>query len=224
MLYICLRQNTGLSPNLNYFQTTHDMQEIPIYNNIEGLIFDLDGTIADTMPAHFIAWRDTCKKYGINFTPELFGRLAGIPLYGTVEKLNEIFNKDVDPVKVGDEKEELFLRSLEETKVIEPIADVIRRYYGKLPMSVGTGGHRDVAEKTLKIIGMDGFFDILVSSDDIQHPKPHPETFLKCAEKMGVEPSKCQVFEDGILGMIAAKKAGMQLIDVTKYYQVTIGQ
>jgi beta-phosphoglucomutase family hydrolase len=196
---------------------------IQIYPGIKGLIFDLDGTIADTMPAHFIAWRETCKKHGIDFTTDLFGQLAGIPLYGTVEKLNEMFNKSIDPVKVGEEKEDLFRAAIHKTKVVEPVANIIREYYGKLPMSVGTGGQREIAESTLRIVGMDKYFDILVTSDDISNPKPHPETFLKCAEQMGVAPKDCQVFEDGVLGMNAARDAGMKITDVTKYYEVTIG-
>ncbi len=197
---------------------------IQIYPGIKGLIFDLDGTIADTMPAHFIAWRETLKKQGIDFTIELFMELAGIPLYGTVERLNEMFNKNIDPLKVGEAKEDLFRAVLHRTKVVEPVADIIKEYYGKLPMSVGTGGQRTIAEQTLRIVGMDKYFDILVTSDDISNPKPHPETFLKCAELMNVEPEFCQVFEDGALGMNAARDAGMKVTDVTQYYEVTIGQ
>lgn len=200
------------------------MQEIPVHENIEGLIFDLDGTIANTMPAHFIAWRDTCKKYGIDFTKELFSQLAGIPLYGTVEKLNEIFGTSIDPVKMGEEKEDKFKASLGQVKVIEPVARIIKKYHGILPMSVGTGGQREIAKETLRVVGMDKYFNILVSADDIKNPKPNPETFFKCAMLMGVLPEKCQVFEDGILGINAAKEAGMKPVDVTNYYQVTIGQ
>jgi beta-phosphoglucomutase family hydrolase len=200
------------------------MQDIPIYNNIKGLIFDLDGTIADTMPAHFLAWRNATKNYGIEFTIELFESLAGIPLYLTVEKLNQIFNKNIDPKELGNLKESMFLKTLSQTKIVEPVAKLIKDFHGKLPMSVGTGGQRHIAWQTLKAIGMKQYFDILVSSDDIDHPKPHPETFLKCASQMGVVPSKCQVFEDGILGIEAAHKAGMQVTDVKVYYNVTIGQ
>lgn len=200
------------------------MQKIEIHPGIKGLIFDLDGTIADTMPAHFIAWRDTLKKHGIDFTIDLFMELAGIPLYGTVEKLNRMFNKSIDPVQMGEEKEDLFRATIHRTRVIEPVADIIRQYHGKLPMSVGTGGQRSIAEQTLKVVGMDRYFDILVTSDDITHPKPHPETFLRCAEQMGITPHECQVFEDGVLGMNAAREAGMKVTDVTEYYEVTIGQ
>ena len=118
------------------------MQEIPIYPGVKGLIFDLDGTIADSMPAHFIAWRDTCKKHGINFTIDLFSELAGIPLYPTVERLNKIFGTNLDPVLLGEEKEDIFRATVTQTKIIEPVADIIHKYHGILPMAVGTGGQR----------------------------------------------------------------------------------
>jgi beta-phosphoglucomutase family hydrolase len=200
------------------------MQNIQIYPGVKGLIFDLDGTIADTMPAHYTAWQQTCKKHGVDLTIDLFLQLAGIPLYRTVEQLNEMFGTDMDPVKVGEEKENAFRATVHRTKVIEPVALVIRNYFGKMPMAVGTGGQKRIAKETLRVVGMDKYFDILVTADDITHPKPHPETFLKCAEQMGIKPGECQVFEDGILGINAAQDAGMKIIDVTQYYEVTIGQ
>lgn len=200
------------------------MQKIEIQPGVKGLIFDLDGTIADTMPAHYIAWKDVCRKNGIDLSIDLFLKLAGIPLEGTIKRLNEMFGTNMDPVKTGEEKENAFLRTVHKTKVVEPVAEIIREYHGKMPMSVGTGGQRSVATQTLKATGMDKYFDIVVTSDDITHPKPHPETFLKCAEQMGIAPENCQVFEDGVLGKNAAKDAGMKLVDVTNYYEVTIGQ
>jgi HAD superfamily hydrolase (TIGR01509 family) len=90
-------------------------------------------------------------------------------------------------------------------------------------MAVGTGGSNRLAWKTLEIVGLRDYFSVLVCSEDVTNFKPHPETFLKCAEQMGVEPRFCQVFEDGILGIQAALTAGMFVTDVTKYYKVTIG-
>jgi HAD superfamily hydrolase (TIGR01509 family) len=91
-------------------------------------------------------------------------------------------------------------------------------------MAVGTGGSRRLSLKTLEIIGLKGYFDILVTSEDVSNFKPHPDTFLKCAELMGVAPSDCEVFEDGILGLQAARSAGMMVVDVTEYYTVTIAK
>ena len=93
-----------------------------------------------------------------------------------------------------------------------------------MPMAVGTGGYKRLAWKTMNILGLDKYFDILVSAEDIQRPKPFPDTFLKCAELMRVEPGGCEVFEDALLGIQAAKSAGMMATLVTDYYEVTIGK
>jgi beta-phosphoglucomutase-like phosphatase (HAD superfamily) len=190
----------------------------------KGLIFDLDGTLADTMPIHYIAWKNAAARYGIVFTPELFQQLAGIPLYPTVEKLNQIFEKNIDPQEMGDIKESEFEKNMHLTPEIKIVTDLVRANYGKIPMAVGTGGSRRLSLKTLGIIGMQDYFDILVTSEDVSNFKPHPETFLRCAEQMGVAPRDCEVFEDGVLGMQAAQTAGMMVVDVTEYYEVTIGK
>ena len=190
----------------------------------KGLIFDLDGTLADTMPIHYIAWKNAAAKYGIDFTTELFAQLAGIPLYPTVEKINQIFGLTIDPKEMGDLKEEEFENNMHLTPEIKVVTDLVRKYHGKIPMAVGTGGSRRLSLKTLGIIGLEGYFDILVTSEDVSHFKPHPETFVKCAELMGITPADCEVFEDGILGMQAARTAGMMVVDVTEYYEVTIGK
>lgn len=190
----------------------------------KGLIFDLDGTLADTMPIHFIAWKNAASKYGIDFTPELFKHLAGIPLYPTVEKLNQMFGKTIDLNEMGDLKEAEFEKSMHLTPEIKVVTDLVREYHGKIPMAVGTGGSRRLSLKTMDIIGMSAYFDILVTSEDVTNFKPHPDTFLKCAELMGVAPEYCEVFEDGLLGIQAARAAGMMVVDVTEYYKVTIGQ
>jgi beta-phosphoglucomutase-like phosphatase (HAD superfamily) len=190
----------------------------------KGLIFDLDGTLADTMPIHFVAWRNAAARYGIDFTPELFEKLAGIPLYPTVEKLNEMFGTNIDPCEMGNLKEAEFENNMHLAPEIKVVTDIVRQYHGKLPMAVGTGGLRRIALKTLDNIGLRDCFAGIVSSEDIVHYKPHPETFLKCAELMVIEPAFCEVFEDGMLGIQAAHTAGMMVVDVTEFYEVTIGK
>ena len=186
------------------------------------MIFDLDGTIADTMPIHYIAWRNTAARYGIDFTEEYFYNLAGVTLYAIAKKLNEKFEKNIDPIEMGDAKEAEYEESLWKAKPITPVVEIIEHYYGKMPMAVGTGGNSKLARKTLEVMGVSQYLDIIVASDNINNPKPHPETFLRCAELMGVKPENCQVFEDGTLGIQAALTAGMKVVDVREYYSNTI--
>lgn len=201
-----------------------NQKKLSVSPKAKGLIFDLDGTLADTMPIHYVAWKNAAAKYGIDFTPELFAQLAGIPLYPTVERLNQLFGKNIDPKEMGDLKEAEFELNMHLTPEIKIVTDLVRENYGRIPMAVGTGSSRRLSLKTLKNIGMENYFSILVSSEDVKNFKPHPETFLKCADLMGVDPTDCQVFEDGVLGMQAAREAGMMVVDVTQYYEVTIGK
>lgn len=188
------------------------------------MIFDLDGTIADTMPIHFIAYRNILRQFGVEFTPELFITMAGIPAVGTIAKINEIFGTTLDAEKFGRLKEAEYEKVMVKMQPVQPVVSLIREYYGKLPMAVGTGGYKRLAWKSLEILDLKKYFTILVSSEDVEHHKPAPDTFLKCAELMGVEPAFCQVFEDGQLGLEAARAGGMMAVDVTPYYEMSIGK
>ena len=192
---------------------------ITIPPNVKGLIFDLDGTIANTMPNHFKAWRKAVLPYGIDFDKELFLSLTGMARKPTINKLNNLFGTKMNPKVVGALKEEYFNLLVNETKEIEVIANVIRKFYKKLPMAIGTGSTIKGVKQTLGIIKMQHYFNIIITSDDVEYGKPHPETFLKCAELMNVNPKDCIVFEDGELGMQAARSARMMVIDVNDYFK-----
>lgn len=192
---------------------------ITIPEKAKGLIFDLDGTIANTMPNHFKAWRNAVLPYGIDFDEELFMSLTGMPRTATIIKLNELFGTKMNPKQVGTIKEDYFNSLVFETKEIPVVANVIRSFHKKLPMSIGTGSTFEGARQTLEIIGMQHYFDIVITADDVLNCKPHPETFVKCAQLMNVKPEECLVFEDGELGMQAARTAGMMVVDVNDYFK-----
>ena len=199
------------------------MKELKINPKAEALIFDLDGTLADTMPVHFWAYKNILRDFGIDFTPEIFAQLAGIPAVGTIAKLNEMFGTRMNAEEVGHFKEAEYEKIMHKMKPILPVVELAKKYHGVLPMAVGTGGYKRLAWKTMEICGLDKYFDILVSTEDVARPKPFPDTFLKCAELLGVNPAVCEVFEDAQLGIQAAKAAGMMATLVTDYYPVTIG-
>jgi len=190
----------------------------------KGLIFDIDGTICDTMPVHFIAWRQTAAEHGIDFTPELFVEVTGVPAFQTSQYLKNKFNADFDELEFTHRKEERYEQNMGQAKPIEPVVKIIRENKGKLPMACGTGGSQYLAWKTLEIAGVKDCFEHVVAAEDVVNHKPFPDTFLKAAELIGVQPSDCEVYEDGQLGLDAAKRAGMMFVDVTQYYEVTIGK
>lgn len=199
------------------------MKELKINPKAKALIFDLDGTLADTMPVHFWAYKNILREFGIDFTPGIFAQLAGIPAVGTIVKLNEMFGTNMNAEEVGHFKEAEYEKIMHKMKPIVPVVELAKKYHGVLPMAVGTGGYKRLAWKTMEICGLDKYFDILVSNEDVARPKPFPDTFLKCAERMGVNPAVCEVFEDAQLGIQAAKAGGMMATLVTDYYEVTIG-
>ncbi len=193
---------------------------ITIPQKAKALIFDLDGTVANTMQNHFMAWRNAVSPYGIDFNAALFMSLTGMPRLATIEKLNEMFGTKMIPLEVGNAKSKYYRKFAHLTKEISIVTDVIRKYHAVLPMAIGTGSTKIGAKETLETTKMDTYFDIVITADDISNPKPHPETFLKCADFMGVKPEDCVVFEDGILGMQAAEAAGMIVIDVNEYFKL----
>lgn len=182
-----------------------------------GLIFDIDGTISDTMPIHLIAYQQTAAEYGFEVTSEVFYSMSGIPVYQTSCLLKERFGKDFDPQEFADKKEAHYLENMHLAQPIEPVVRIIRENAGKLPMACGTGGTRFYALKTLELAGVAEYFEHIVTAEDVTNHKPHPDTFLKAAELMGVEPVHCQVFEDSPLGIQAAEKAGMIPTDILPY-------
>lgn len=188
---------------------------ITIDPHIQGLIFDSDGTLVDTMPLHYLAWQETVQAQKANFPESLFYNLAGVPSDRIVEILNEEFGYQLNPRQIATAKEKLFLEKyLPQAKPIEPVIAIARQYKGRLPMAVATGGISPVVNSALKAIGLDGFFDTVVTSEDVQHGKPAPDTFLECARRLNVEPTACVVFEDSELGLEGARRAGMLGVDI----------
>lgn len=193
------------------------MKKLSVDPRAKALIFDLDGTLVDSMPLHYEAWKDVCALKGLTFSEEEFYALAGVPTDRISEILNERHGTDYDPKAVSHLKEETYLKKIEKLQTIKPVLDLAKEYHGKLPMSIGTGSPGRHSWEAVKTLGLDQYFDILVSKNDVKEGKPNPETFLKCAEAMNIEPQFCQVFEDGDPGLQAAKTAGMIATDIREY-------
>lgn len=182
-----------------------------------GLIFDLDGTLADTMPIHYLAWKEVAGIHAVDFTEELFYQWAGIPTFKIIGMLNELFGTKMDIEETHDAKENAFVKRIEMVQPIVPVMNVLINNFGKMPVSVGTGGVPDVVQLTLKAINAAHFFDIIVTAKDVNNFKPAPDTFLLCAERMKIAPKYCEVFEDSDLGLEAARAAGMIATDIRKF-------
>ncbi len=196
------------------------MMEYDIKPDIKGLIFDLDGTLADTMPYHFKGWRMACRKFGADIDTAFLRKHTGTPGWVIAEEIIKKCNLEgvVTVEQIMAEKLIQFYKDHHLVRPILPVVDIVKKYYGKLPMSVGTGGHREAVEKTLEITGLSRYFEIIVTANDVTNFKPHPETFLRCASLMNIDPQFVEVFEDGDLGLEAANNAGMTATDVRSWY------
>jgi len=187
---------------------------IMISAHIKGLIFDCDGTIADTMPLHYEAWLAALGPHGCDFPEAMFYEMAGIPSAKIVEILNDRHGYNL-PVKATVEiKEGLFERSIPKVLPIEPVVKLVHEYAGKMPMAVATGGTRAICTKTLAALDLLKHFQAIVTADDVEHGKPAPDIFLEAARRIGIEAGLCCAFEDGDLGIQSARAAGMEVVDI----------
>ncbi len=191
--------------------------ELNVNPGAKGLIFDLDGTLSDSLPVHMATWNMLGETFGFIFEDRLVYEMTGMPTIAFAERLIVENQLSVSPEELVRLKQEAFWQSVGLIKPIELVVNIVRLWHGKLPLSVGTGASRRSAMLQLETLGLTHFFDAVVTADDVTRHKPQPDTFLLCAERMGVKPAECQVFEDGILGMQAAVSAGMIVTDVRPF-------
>lgn len=181
-----------------------------------GYIFDLDGTLVDTMPLHYTAWEAALRKAGLvgRLDENRFYQLGGVPSRKVAALLGEHHGLKLDPVAVYRDKEDAFMGSLQKLELILPVVEFAKRVSATRPVAIASGGTRDVVTSTLEKTGLSALFKVVVTADDVQHGKPAPDMFLLAARLMGVEPARCLVFEDGEPGMKAAEAAGMKCVFV----------
>jgi len=181
-----------------------------------GYIFDLDGTLVDTMPLHYRAWDTAMQAAGLRgqLDEELFYSLGGVPTRRVAELIGQHYGLTVDVEEIFHTKERLFNEIRTEAQLIEPVVAFARRVAKSHPLSIASGGTRDIVHPMLALTGLAELFPVVVSADDVLHGKPAPDMFLLAAHKMGVAPSQCLVFEDAEPGMRAAEAAGMQWVRV----------
>jgi len=178
------------------------------------IIFDCDGTLADTMPTHYRAWLASLRALGADFDEKQFYAMGGMPSVTIIQALNDQFGYTLDVDQTHHDKEHRYLDLMHQVTEIKAVADIARANYGKVPIAVASGGARYIVEATLKAVGLRDLFDVIVTADDVTNGKPDPEVFLKAAEQLGVAPADCIVYEDGNVGLEAARRAGMRSVDV----------
>lgn len=190
--------------------------EIPAH--IQALIFDCDGTVVDTMPVHYAAWRRALDPLGLKFPEERFYSFAGAISSHIVATIANEQGIACDPIAVAHQKEEYYEASLQNLEPIHSVVAIARREHGKRKLAVASGGRVRAVRESLSVIHIEHLFDAVVGAEDVAHGKPAPDLFLRAAELLGVAPAGCLVYEDGDFGIEAARRAGMASIDVRPWY------
>jgi len=182
--------------------------------DFKAYLFDCDGTIADSMPLHYQAWKKALDEQNCSFSEQLFYDWGGVAVADVIRRLNEMQQLNMSVADVADRKESFYLENLPQLKAIPEVVEHITANHGRIPLAVVSGSTRDSVQSSLTALNLLDRFETLVCAGDYKKGKPDPEAFLLAAERLGVAPESCLVFEDADLGIQAAAAAGMASVKV----------
>lgn len=185
----------------------------------QAYLFDCDGTIADSMPLHYIGWKQALSEQGCDFPEDLFYAWGGMPVHEIIATLNRKQGLQMPIEAVAIRKENLYYEYLPRLTAVPEVLDVIETHYGRLPFAVVSGSTRESVTASLSSLHLLEKFQTLVCAGDYQRSKPHPEGFLLAAERLGVAPESCLVFEDTDMGIQAATAAGMASVKILQPWE-----
>ena len=182
-------------------------------------LFDCDGTIVDSMPLHYIAWKTAFSEWNCPFPEDLFYSWGGKPTREIIATLNEMHGLAMPVEALAEHKEELYFKLLPQLKAIPEVMEIIEAEHGRIPFAVVSGGRRNSVTKALGALHLMDRFETIVSSDDYTNGKPAPDAFLLAAARLGVAAKDCLVFEDTDLGIEAATAAGMASVRILQPHE-----
>jgi beta-phosphoglucomutase family hydrolase len=182
--------------------------------DFKAYLFDCDGTIVDSMPLHYQAWKKALDEQNCTFSEQLFYDWGGVAVADVIRRLNEMQQLNMSVAEVSDRKENFYLENLPQLRAIPEVVEHITASHGRIPLAVVSGSTRDSVQSSLTALNLLHRFDTLVCAGDYKNGKPDPEAFLLAAERLAVTPESCLVFEDADLGIQAAAAAGMASVRV----------
>jgi HAD superfamily hydrolase (TIGR01509 family) len=177
-------------------------------------LFDCDGTVVDSMPLHYIAWKKALGDWNCPFDEELFYAWGGRPVTEIISALNEMHGLAMPVGSTAARKENLYFALLPQLKPVAEVLEHIHEQHLRIPFAVVSGSNRESVVKSLATTNLLDKFDTIVTSEDYKNCKPAPDAFLLAAERLGVAPVDCLVFEDTEIGLKAAAAAGMASVRV----------
>jgi beta-phosphoglucomutase family hydrolase len=181
-----------------------------------GIIFDCDGTLADTMPLHWRAWQTIASRHRFTFSRDRFYSLGGVPSRDILKLLCAEQGLTLDPFDVAREKEAAYLPLIAQVEPINAIVAIAREHFGRIPLAVASGGTRRSIGQVLDHLGIRQLFQAIVTNEDVARQKPAPDIFLEAARRLGAPPQSCRAYEDTDLGLQAIRAAGMEAVDVRR--------
>jgi len=185
--------------------------------DFQAFLYDCDGTLADTMPLHKKSYVRVAAAAGVLIEESIIDEFAGLPVNNVVEEINKRYNSSFDPFLFAQQREEIFLNEyIDKTQPIEYVVNHLKAHVGKVKIGVVSGSKRGAVEHTLRLLGILQLADVLVCAGETPRGKPYPDPFLSAAEKLGISPQHCLVFEDGDAGTKSAEAAGMQWVRIDK--------
>ena len=187
---------------------------LPPAGTFRAYLFDCDGTIVDSMPLHYIGWKQALAEWGASFDEDLFYAWGGKPPKEIIAGLNQMQGLAMPVDLVAERKEALYFELLPQLKPVPEVLEHIEAMHGRIPFAVVSGSNRESIVKSLSAVGLLDRFEVLVGHDDYTLSKPAPEAFLLAAEQLGVAPADCLVFEDTEMGIQSAIAAGMAWVRV----------
>jgi HAD superfamily hydrolase (TIGR01509 family) len=182
-------------------------------------LFDCDGTVADSMPLHYVAWSRALAEWNCEFSEALFYAWGGMPVAEIISTLNEKYGLNMPVERVARRKEDLYFEVLPQLKPVPEVLEHIQASYGRIRFAVVSGSTRDSVTASLETLKLLDRFETLVCAGDYTRSKPDPEPFLVAAARLGVEPEHCLVFEDTEMGIQAATAAGMASVKIPQPWQ-----
>jgi beta-phosphoglucomutase family hydrolase len=182
-------------------------------------LFDCDGTIVDSMPLHYVAWKTVLAEWGCDFREDIFYSLGGMPVAEIIAALNVRDGLAMPVDEVAERKEAMYYRLLPELKAVPEVLEHIHMTHGQIPFAVVSGSTRESVTRSLETLRILDRFETLVCAGDYTKSKPDPEPFLIAAQRLGVKPEDCLVFEDTEMGIEAATAAGMASVKVLQPWE-----
>lgn len=181
----------------------------------KAFLYDCDGTLADNMPLHALTYIQVAKDKGVTITGEIIDEFAGLPVPAVVQEINKRYNVDMDPEDFAEIRLKLYHDEyIDRLLPVEHVVEHLKAHVGKVRIAVVSGGTRDAIEKTLNVLDIAGLVETLVCAGETERGKPFPDPFLAAAEKLGIDPKDCLVFEDGGAGVQSAIAAGMDWVRI----------